>query len=106
MANRIAGNIIIIDSAMGNKLALQDVTGGNQITKQMVNAFAVISATSNASILLTGADTAADFIFIHNNGGSLLNEYNPKWFPFSNPQPIENLKAPVVTSGTVLVYFV
>lgn len=106
MANRISGNVVIIDSAMGNKIALQDVSGGNQITKLMINAWCFLSTGSNGSLLLTGTNTADDILFVHNAGGSLTNEYNPKWNTFAQAQPIENLKAPVVTSGTVLLYFV
>ena len=104
--NRIAGNVIVIDSAMGNVLALS--SGGTIIntSKQMVNAWAVYSASSNASILLTGLNTAEDIIFRYDGGSSIVSSENPKWFSFGQAQPIENLKAPIVTSGTVLLYFV
>ena len=104
--NRISGNLIIIDSAMGNAFAL--FSGGTIIntSKQMVNAFAVLSSGSGGNILLTGLNTADDVIFKYDAGGSLLSESNPKWYSFAQAQPIDNLKAPVVTAGTVLLYFV
>ena len=107
MANRIAGNILIIDSAMGNKFALQDITGGNQFSNFMVNAIAFWSVDSTGALLLTGASTTQDIIFKYDSpAGSAGNTNNPKWFPFGQSQDIHNIKCPVVTSGTAFLYLV
>ena len=107
MANRIVGNVIIIDSAMGNKVALADVSGGNQISKMMVNAIGFWATDSTAALLLTGANTSSDIAFKHDYPTGALNSIkNPQWFPFGQAQPFENIKAPVVTAGTAFLYFV
>lgn len=100
MANRIAGNVLIIDSAMGNSLVIVDT----QYKDYRVNAFAVWAVDSTASIMLTGANTATDIIF-KSSGNPLLLE-NPKWFSFSQNQAIGDLKCPIVTAGTAFLYLV
>ena len=112
MANRVVGNVIIIDSAMGNKIALADVSGGNQISKIMVNAIAVYQTSTAGSVALTGADTSGDILFrsdwigltTDSMGKVFVN--NPSWFSFGQAQPFENVKAPILTAGTVFLYFV
>lgn len=110
--NRIAGNIIIIDSAMGNQLALTSANLSIQISKLMVNAIAVYQADTTGSILLTGANTSLDVIFrsdwVSLTSDSMGKVYanNPSWFSFGQAQPFESIKAPVVTAGTVMLYFV
>ena len=111
MANRIIGNVIIIDSAMGNKIALKDVTGGNQISKVMVNAIAVYQMNTTGSIMITGADTAnavfrSDWIGLTTDSMGKVYVNNPSWFSFGQAQPFEDIKCPVVTAGTVFLYFV
>lgn len=110
--NRINGNVIIIDSAMGNVLAL---TSANQVIHQRtiwVNAISVYAADTSTSILLTGTNTAGDILFkfdfkptsVTTGGGVLPPFNNPSWHPFSNPQPFDNFKAPVITAGTAVLY--
>mgnify|MGYP001602238711 CR=1 FL=1 len=107
MANRVVGNVIIIDSAMGNKFALQDVTGGNQISKFMVNAWAFYSLDSTGACKLTGANTSMDIYFIHDFPTGASNSIqNPKWHSFGQAQRVEDIKCPVVTAGTAFLYFV
>lgn len=107
MANRIAGNVVIIDSAAGNRFALVDVSGGNQITKFYVTAIAVWGVDSTTAILLTGANTAQDIFFIHDYPAGATNVVsNPRWFPFAVPQRLETIKAPIVTAGTAFLYLV
>ena len=103
MANRIAGNVLIIDSAMGNAAVIVD----SQISKFYVNAVAVWSADTTAAILLTGANTIADIIFKHDYPAGVGIAYsNPKWYSFGQAQRAENLKAPIVTAGTAFLYLV
>jgi len=112
MANRIAGNVIIIDSAMGNSLALRSGTDDPQTRTVMVNAFAVWQTGTTGAILLTGASTTQDIIFksdwvsLTSDSMGKVFANNPSWFSFGQAQPIENIKAPLVTAGTVFLYFV
>ena len=109
MANRIIGNIIIIDSAMGNAPVLG---ADSAMTKFMVNAFAVWQVSTAGAIILTGANTATDIIFksdwvaLSADTAGKIYANNPSWYSFGQAQPIEILKAPTVTSGTAFLYFV
>lgn len=112
MANRIIGNLIIIDSAMGNALALTSANMSIQMAKIMVNAIAVYQTDTTGSISLTSADTSAGAVF-RSDWQSLTSDSmgkiffnNPAWYSFGDPQPFENIKAPIVTAGTVYLYFV
>lgn len=109
--NRIHGNVIIIDSAMGNVLALTSANQSMQLSNIQVNAFAVYATNSSTSILLTGANTATDIYFKHHyvalmasDTSNLVLSGNPSWYAFGKPQYITDLKAPIVTAGTVLLY--
>lgn len=110
--NRLVGNVMIIDSAMGNSLALTSANQSIQLSKLHINAIAVYVADTSTSIFLTGANTASDIIFkcdfknpSATTGGAVLGALsNPYWFPFSQPQLASDLKAPIVTAGTILVY--
>lgn len=111
MANRIIGNVIIIDSAMGNNLALTSANLSIQINKLMVNAIAVYQMNTTGSIMLTGADTStalfrSDWLALTSDSMGLSYINNPSWFSFGQAQPFENIKAPIVTAGTVFLYFV
>lgn len=110
MANRLAGNVIIIDSAAGNRLALADVSGGNQISKLYVNAIAVYQVDTTGSIMLTGANTSLD-IFFKSDWQSLTTDSmgkvfvnNPSWFSFGQLQRVEDIKCPIVIAGTAFLY--
>lgn len=103
MANRIAGNVLIIDSAMGNNLVILDT----QYKNYNVTAYGFWAADSTAAFRLTGTDTAADIIIKHDFPAGASNAIeNPRWFSFGAPHAIGVLKAPVVTSGTAFLYLV
>ena len=108
--NRISQNVIIVDSAMGNAIALTSANMPIQVTKLSINAIAVWQTGTTGAILLTGANTAQDIVFkqdwisLSSDTAGKSFDTNPKWFPFSQPQRIETLKAPVVTAGTVFLY--
>ena len=108
MANRIVGNVIIIDSAAGNRVALADVAGGNQMDDFLINAIGVWSVDTTANITLTLADTAADLQFKYTwlQGGTAgsLAIGALQLFPFASPQRMGNLKSPVVTASTAFLY--
>jgi len=112
MANRIVGNVYIIDSAMGNTLALTSANMPIGISKYMVNAIAVYQTSTAGSILLTQQDTAngmlfrSDWIGLTTDSMGKVFVNNPSWFGFGQAQPMENIKAPIVTAGTVFLYFV
>jgi hypothetical protein len=96
MANRIVGNVIIIDSAMANLKMLSNLAGLN-LHYIHVNAVALISVDTTAQIKLTGADTA-DVLINLDSHDSLVHFAQPQRFY------LDELKSPVVTAGTGLIY--
>ena len=98
MANRIVGNVIIVDSAMGNSSIILDT----QITKIHVTAIGFWAANTTATCMFTSTDTANDILFKH-DGATVVE--NPRWFPFGNTQMFSTIKVPVLTAGTAFIYF-
>lgn len=93
MTNRIVQTVIIIDSAMGNSELISPGTGN--FRTYHVNAVALISNDSTATVNLTGASTADVLVHL---------DYTDNLVHFSQPQRFDTLKCPVVTAGTGLVY--
>lgn len=108
--NRLAGNVVIIDSAMGNVIALTSANMPVHISQLYVNAIAIWQTGTTGAVLLTGASTATDIFFksdwvsLTSDTAGKLFAQNPSWFTFGQPQKVENLKAPVVTGGTAFLY--
>jgi len=105
MANRLVGNIIIVDSAMGNLNLIQSATGNYR--KLNVNAVAFWSANTLGAMTLTLADTSLEQIMVFDylnlgSAGTIMEK--TQWRPFSTPQSIEDVKVPVLTAGTGWIY--
>lgn len=103
--NRIAGNIVIIDSAMGNNLVLTSANQAILIDNLMANAISFIATDTTGNITLTGSNTAQDLVYVLDflsGGGGSTTAPNP--IHFSAPQRIGNLKVPRLTAGTALIY--
>ena len=102
MANRIIGNVLIVDSAMGNSPVILD----SQIKDYRASAIAVWTVNNSALITFTGVDTANDLIFKFNFPAASADLPNPKWHSFGIPQSLYNMRAPVVSAGTAFIYLV
>lgn len=108
--NRIVGNVVIIDSAMGNVLALTSANMPIHISQLYVNAVGIWQTGTTGAVLLTGVNTASDIFFktdwisLSSDTAGKLFANNPTWFPFAVPQKMDNIKAPVVTAGTAFLY--
>ena len=104
MANRINGNVIIVDSAMGNGLLF---TGVVNLDEVQVSAFGFLAVDTTSTITLTHADTSLDIVFktgyIVQGAGTSIRP-SLEIFPFAKPVRLGNLKAPVVTAGTGFIY--
>ena len=92
MTNRIAGNVIIIDSQMGAKL-ISPGTGNYETL--YVNAIALSMADTSATVSFS-ADTLTDIVVV-------LNKYIPH-IRFASPQKFNNLKVPALSNGTAWIY--
>ena len=95
MANRIVGNVVIVDSAMGNTFVLGN---GNDPTLN-VNTISFWGANTTAIAVFTGLNTS-DIIGVIQNGASI---------PYTNSidlhgTRLSDLKIPVLTAGTAWIY--
>lgn len=108
MANRIEGNIIIVDSGMGNF----PIVGG---TTSNYKEFSIIgigffSTTTSAACSLSQADTSSHFIKfdfqIQNSGSAGTLNVIPRLqtVSFAAPLRVNDLKCPVLTAGTAWIY--
>ncbi len=102
--NRIAGNVIIVDSAMGNAFILNSANMSNQIQKLKVNSIAFWSSDTTGRLQMSEADTSNIVVSMGwVNGGSGFQGAT-QTTSFGNSQPFENLKVPTLTAGTAWIY--
>mgnify|MGYP001572601507 CR=1 FL=1 len=103
MANRLHGNIIIIDSAMGN---LEAVGGtSSNITNYNIQSIAIWASSTLGSLVLTGANTATDVIVqlsYINAGSGIIPAIQSVNFPLG--LRVNNLKSTTVTACSGFVY--
>lgn len=106
MANRIVGNVIIVDSAMGNALLLTSANQAINLGGMYVNAFAFLANDTTGAITLTQVNTALDLVFVSSfiPGGQTRPALGLFTLPFANPLRVSDLKAPIVTAGTGFIY--
>ena len=107
MANRIVGNVIIVDSAMGNVLLLNSAGRVVNLDELSVSAFAFWTVDTTGTIILTEANTATDLVYIQgyfSNGAGASANPRTVFNSFAKPVKIGNLKAPTVTAGTGFIY--
>ena len=108
MANRINGNVIIVDSGMGNSLILTSANLVVNLDEVKVSAFAFWVADTTSNITLTHANTALDLVFKFDyvqggTNGAILGPALHQ-FPFATPIRFGNLKVPRLTAGTGFIY--
>lgn len=108
MSNRLVGNVIIVDSGMGNNLIL----GTSSLTKQRVSAIAVVMNDTSSKVSISFTDTS-NVIACFNvtalvSSGTALTVAieNPKVITFGSPIWLDQLKAPIVTASTAWLYLV
>ena len=107
MANRlISGNVIIVDSAMGN---LGIFMGTGNMTNVDVAGFAFKTANTGGVCIFTGANTTDVITYFdivaHVGSGGLIS--NPLTHSFTYPIRLNistELKIPTLLNGTAWVY--
>ena len=103
MANRIVGNVVIVDSAMGN---LGLFMGTDNITKYNVIGFGFEYTTTASTCSFSHTNTTdviAKFsILAHVGSGGLIA--NPKTISLASPLSLDVIKVPTLTTGTAWVY--
>lgn len=108
MANRILsgiGNVILIDSAMGNNLLLTSANQVINISNLNVQAIGFYSIDTTGVMIVTGVNTS-DVVW---RGGWVVNGASglspaTQWFPVPKPIKWENLKVPTLTAATGWLY--
>lgn len=112
MANRINGNVIIVDSAMGNNFVLTSANLVLNLDEFKVGAVSFFMLNTSASVILTQADTSLDVIYTANlmpygvGLGSTVLISNPQTIQFPGGFRASNLKVPTLTAGTAYLYLV
>lgn len=110
MANRINGNIIIVDSAMGNSFILDSATLIRNILQYKIQSVSFFMLDTSASMIITQANTSLDVVFNSNmvtvgilsNNGAMVQ--NPKQLTFPLGLRVSDLKVPTITAGTGYIY--
>ena len=93
MSNRIVGNVIIVDSAMGNSPLLGP--GSSLPNNLWVNAVKISLTDTSNTLAITGANTTDVVVFLDKND-SLIH--------FSASQSFGVIKVPTLTAGTAWIY--
>ena len=111
MANRLNGNVLIVDSAMGNQFVLGAPAGRN-LDEFKIQAISFFSLNTLGSIILTQANTSTDVVFNSNvvlSGilTALTNavlQVNPVQVTFPLGLKVSDLKVPTLAAGTGYIY--
>ena len=110
MANRISGNVIIVDSAMGNSFVLTSAGRTIHLDEFKIQTIAFFMLDTSASIIITQANTSLDVVYNSNmvtvgilsNNGAVVN--NPHQMIFPLGFKTSELKVPTLTAGTGYIY--
>lgn len=101
MANRIVGNMYIIDSQTGAANALQPGSA-SWLDNKLITAFAFLSADTTGSFEMVYANaTDATACFL----GNLSNIRNTTWSSFGDACYFRELRCKTLSAGTGYIYF-
>lgn len=109
MANRINGNVIIVDSAMGNSFML--IPSNKNMAQYKIQAISFFSITTLGTVIITQANTSTDVVYA-SNIISVSAGTNEKTAMVNNPQQVtfpfglfvSDLKVPTLSAGTAYIY--
>jgi len=110
VAKRINGNVIIVDSAMGNNLLLKSGDTVVNLKEAKVGAISFFAISTAASVIITQANTSLDVVYCSNllaygvGVGSTVLVTNPQTMQFPGGFRVSNLKVPTITAGTAYLY--
>ena len=112
MANRINGNVIIVDSAMGNAFILDSANMRRNLDEYKIQAISFFSLNTLGSVVITQANTSTDVIFNSNvvlSGiltalTSAVLQVNPVHATFPLGFRTSDLKVPTLAAGTAYIY--
>ena len=108
MANRLNGDIIIVDSAMGNAPILGSASN---LTSFRIGAISFFRLSTASTIIITRANTSLDVVFNSNmvmtgviGTNMAVNFENPIQVTFPGGMRTNDLKIPTLTAGTAYIY--
>lgn len=101
MANRIVGNMYIIDSQTGAANALQPGSA-SWLDNKLVTAFCLVGADTTAVLELVFA-SQTDTTAVYLNGSR--NVRHSEWSSFGDACYFRELRCKTLTAGTGLIYF-
>ncbi len=109
--NRQVGNVIIIDSAMGNAFILTSANQAMQLTNYHANAVVFWSADTTSRLIISGADTtnhlvSFSWLSMGSVGASFITIPATQSTQFGQKQTVADLKIPTLTAGTAWIYLV
>jgi len=111
MANRLNGNVLIVDSAMGNQFVLGSAVS-RSVDEFKIQAISFFMLNTLGSCILTQANTSTDVVFNSNvfvtgiltvltNAAVTINPVSVQ-FPLG--LRTSDLKVPTLTAGTAYIY--
>lgn len=111
MANRLNGNVLIVDSAMGNASVLFALTAAH-IDEFKIQTISFFALNTLGSVILTQANTSTDVIFNSNAivtgiltaATNAVIQFNPVNVQFPLGLRTSELKVPTLTAGTAYIY--
>ena len=112
MANRINGNIIIVDSAMGNSFILTSANLVRNLDEYKIQAISFFSLNTLGSVIITQVNTSTDVVFNSNvvlsgiltAATNAVLQVNPVHVTFPLGLRCSDLKVPTLTAGTAFIY--
>ena len=108
MANRIVGDVLIVDSAMGNALILASANQPVHYTYYHANAVMFWSADTTGRLIISAADTTNHLVSMgwtaNGTGGGFAPSNQST--QFGQKQKLDDLKVPTLTAGTAWIYLV
>ena len=98
MANRIEGNVYIVDSAMGNQ-GLKGVGSSGWLENSKINAISFWSSDTTGRVIFTGTTTTNSIVVLTNP-----NDDPTTVGCFLGGITFSDMKCPTLTAGTAWIY--
>ena len=112
--NRLVGNVVIVDSAMGNAFVLTSANQVIHLDDFKIQTISFVSLNTLGAVILTQANTSTDVVFSSNvfvtgilvgtGGAGVVLYTNPVSTTFPLGFRASDLKVPTLTAGTAYIY--
>ena len=110
--NRLNGNVIIVDSGMGNAFVLTSANQVIHLDDFKIQTISFFSLNTLGSVIFTQANTSTDVVFSSNfvlsgiltAATNAILQTNPVSITFPLGLRTSELKVPTLTAGTAYIY--